>query len=147
LAIPGGIPPLGGWAAATGTLNFDAGILFLILFIWQHPHFYSIAWMFKDDYKRGGFKMLPTIEPDGKRTFKQILFFSWILVPISLIPVLTGLVGFIYFIGAFIAGILLYHVSKTFTKTHSLLDARKLLKATVIYLPVILLLIIIDVKF
>ena len=145
-AIPGAIPPLGGWAAATGTLNFDAGMLFLILFIWQHPHFYAIAWMYKEDYARGGFKMLPVVEPDGKRMFKHILWYSLLLIPISLTPVLTGLLGPIYCIGALIAGLLMLRVSYTFCQSTSILDARQLLKATVYYLPFLLILILIDTK-
>src|SRR3989338_6845060 len=134
-AVPGAIPPLGGWAAATGTLNFDAGMLFLILFLFQHPHFYAIAWMFKEDYKRGGFKMLPVVEPDGERMFKHILWFSLFLIPISLVPALTGLLGPIYFTGALIAGVWLFRMSFTFCQTASIVDARQLLKATVYYLP------------
>ena len=146
-AIPGAIPPLGGWAAATGTLNFDAGMLFLILFVWQHPHFYAIAWMFKDDYKRGGFKMLPVVEPDGEGMFRQILIYSLILIPVSLIPSLIGMSGKIYFMGALIAGVALLKASHNFICSKSMIDAQKLLKATVIYLPVLLILIIIDVTF
>jgi len=146
-AIPGAIPTLGGWAAATGTLNFTAGILFLILFLWQHPHFYAIAWMFKDDYKRGGFKMLPVVEPDGRRTFEQIIITSILLIPISLIPAFIGLSGKIYFTGALISGIALLWVGYSFTRTKTHNDARKLLRATVAYLPFLLLLIVIDTNF
>lgn len=146
-AFPGAMPPLGGWAAATGTLNFDAGILFLILFIWQHPHFYAIAWMFKEDYKKAGFKMLPCVEEDGGSMFRQIHYFSLLLIPISLVPAFTGLSGAVYFVGALISGVALLLISETFIKTHSLIDARRLLRATVIYLPVLLTLIIVDVKF
>jgi protoheme IX farnesyltransferase len=146
-AVPGAMPPLGGWAAATGHLNFDAGILFLIMFIWQHPHFYAIAWMFKEDYKRGGFKMLPVVEPDGNRMFRHVLFYSFILIPVSLCPVLTGLSGSIYFVGAFVAGCMLLYVSRQFVLSHSIRDARQLLRATVIYLPVLLALIVIDTIF
>jgi len=146
-AFPGALPPLGGWAAATGTLNFDAGVLFMILFLWQHPHFYAIAWMFKDDYARGGFKMLPCIESDGKRTFSQVRYYSYILLPVSLIPFFSGLSGWYYCIGTLLAGVGLLYFSEMFIKTHSKLDARNLLRATVIYLPILLLLIIVDVNF
>ena len=146
-AFPGAIPPLGGWAAATGHLNFSAGILFLILFLWQHPHFYSIAWLLKDDYKRAGFKMLPVVEPDGKRMFAQILSFSWMLLFVSLVPAMIGLSGAIYAGGAFAAGIALCWVGRRLTLTRSLADARNLLKATVLYLPVLFALIILDVTF
>ncbi|MCA9408721.1 MAG: protoheme IX farnesyltransferase, partial [Candidatus Omnitrophica bacterium] len=146
-SIPGALPPLGGWAASTGSLSFEAGILFLILFIWQHPHFYAIAWMFKEDYKRGGFKMLPCIEEDGKRTFKQIMIYSLILIPVSLIPVFIGMSGKFYFFGVLLAGIFLLQSSLIFIRSHSNLDARNLLKTTVYYLPVLLLLIVVDVNF
>lgn len=146
-AFPGAIPPLGGWAAATGHLNFSAGILFLILFLWQHPHFYSIAWLLKDDYKRAGFQMLPVLEPDGKRTFAQILLFSWLLVFVSLVPTVIGLSGGIYAAGAFISGVVLWCLGRNLALSGSLADARNLLKATVVYLPVLFALIIIDVSF
>jgi len=146
-AIPGAIPPLGGWAAATGGLDFQAGILFLILFLWQHPHFYAIAWMLRDDYKRGGFKMLPVVEPDGKRMFDHILIFSRVLIPVSLIPAVFGSSGAIYFTGALVAGIALLRVSQTFAKSQSNVDAKKLLRATIIYLPILLFLIVMDVSF
>ena len=146
-AVPGSIPPLGGWAAATGTLNFDAGILFLILFIWQHPHFYAIAWMFREDYKRGGFKMLPVIEPDGQKTAKQVMFYSILLIPVSLAPVLTGMSGAIYFTGALIAGSSLLLISRLFAQSKSIISAKYLLRATVLYLPILFLLIIMDKTF
>jgi heme o synthase len=146
-AIPGSIPPLGGWAAATGTLNFDAGILFLILFIWQHPHFYSIAWMFKEDYARADFKMLPCLQDGERRTIRQVYFYSLILVPVSLVPVLTGLSGALYFIGALFCGLALLWVSHLFCQERSIHNARNLLKATVAYLPVLLVLIILDFQF
>jgi len=146
-AFPGAMPPLGGWAAATGTLNFDAGILFLILFIWQHPHFYAIAWMFKEDYARGGFKMLPVVDPGGGRMFKQIQYYSLLLVPVSLVPALTGLSGAIYFVGTLLAGLGLLWVSQLFVRSHSIIDAKHLLRATVIYLPILLTLIVLDTTF
>jgi len=146
-AIPGAIPPLGGWAAATGGLSFEAGILFLILFIWQHPHFYAIAWMMREDYRRGGFKMLPVTEPDGRRMFNHVLWFSFALIPVSLIPTVIGMSGSIYFTGVLIAGIILFMISQRFARSRSLEDAKKLLRATVVYLPVLLFLIIIDVSF
>lgn len=143
-AIPGAIPPLGGWAAATGHLNFSAGILFLILFLWQHPHFYSIAWMMRDDYARAGFKMLPVIEPDGRSTFYRIRLFSAMLIVASLIPAMIGLSGRVYALGVGIAGIVLWRMGWRLAETRSLEDARNLLKATVLYLPILFVLIIVD---
>lgn len=146
-AVPGAIPPLGGWAAATGGLSFEAGMLFLILFIWQHPHFYAIAWMYKDDYARAGFKMLPCIDPTGERTVRQIKIYSIALIPISLIPTVIGMSGYIYFLGVFFSGIALYLTSEHFIKTKSITDAKNLLKATVFYLPILLFLSILDKTF
>ena len=146
-SIPGAIPPMGGWAAATGTIDLGAWILFFILFLWQHPHFYAIAWIFKEDYKRGGFKMLPVIEPDGKRTFEQIILFSLILIPVSLLPSLIGLSGPIYLVGSLLLGLQLLFLGRQLTQTKSLADAQKLLKATVIYLPILLVLILVDGTF
>lgn len=146
-AVPGGMPPLIGWAAATGTLCFDAGMLFLILFIWQHPHFYAIGWMFRDDYKKAGFKMLPCLEPDGRMTFLQIQWFASALLPVSVIPALTGLSGNFYLIGALLSGVMLLFVTNVFVRSQSNADARKLLKATVLYLPALLIFILLDSRF
>jgi len=146
-AIPGALPPLGGWAAATGELSLGAWVLFAILFVWQHPHFYAIAWMYKDDYGRGGFKMLPVVEPDGKSTFRQIVVYSLILIPVSLLPTIIGMSGYIYFWGALFLGcyMLLEGLSLYRTKTAS--GARGLLRTSIIYLPLLLILIVTDVGF
>jgi len=146
-AFPGALPILGGWAAATGTLDFKAGVLFLILFLWQHPHFYAIAWMCKEDYKKAGFQMLPCLEEDGARTVQQIKWTALLLIPVSIAPSFIGLSGKLYMVGAFIAGFFLYRVAQTFNASKSHEDARKLLKATVVYLPVLLTLIILDAQF
>ena len=103
-AIPGAIPPMGGWAAARGELGIEAWVLFLILFAWQHPHFYSIAWMFKEDYKKAGFKMLPVVYPDSRFTLAQIMAFTFLLVGFSLVPSMIGMSGKIYFWGALFLG-------------------------------------------
>lgn len=146
-SIPGAIPPLGGWAAATGSLNFDAGILFLIMFLWQHPHFYAIAWMCREDYSRGGFKMLPCVEPDGESTFRQTVLFALLLIPVSIVPTVTGISGKIYFLGALSSGLILLYICQRFKKTHTIADARNVLKATVFYLPILLTLIVLDSTF
>ncbi|MBF0512411.1 MAG: protoheme IX farnesyltransferase [Candidatus Omnitrophica bacterium] len=96
-AIPGAIPPLGGWAAARGELGVEAWVLFLILFTWQHPHFYSIAWIFREDYKKAGFKMLPVVYPDSWFTFAQIITFTFALIGFSIVPSMIGMSGQIYF--------------------------------------------------
>ena len=104
-AIPGSIPPLGGWVAATGSLDPEAWVLFAILFLWQHPHFYAIALMYREDYEKADLKMLPVVEPDGKRTNRQIIWHSTLLIPVSLVPVYMNTLGMIYFYGALVLGI------------------------------------------
>jgi protoheme IX farnesyltransferase len=146
-AIPGAIPPMGGWAAASGQIDAGAWILFLIMFIWQHPHFYAIAWIFKDDYRQAGFKMLPVVEPDGKWTFIQAVLYSLVLIPISLVPSFIGMSGRIYFWGALACGIMLLYFSRSLQNSKSTRMAHQLLRASVIYLPVLLFLIVIDHSF
>ena len=143
-AIPGAIPPMGGWVAATGELQFGAWILFLILFFWQHPHFFAIAWMYRDDYSRGGLKMLPVVDPDGGSTFRQILVYSACLIPISLQPTIIGLSGSIYFYGALALGIWMFVVGLGLARERTTQQARKLLRVSVVYLPVLLALIVAD---
>ena len=104
-AIPGAIPPVVGWTAATGRVDAGALILFLILFLWQHPHFYALAWMYREDYAKGGFKMLPVVDPDGKSTFRHSLATVILLVPVSLWPTFVNMSGVIYFVGALVLGL------------------------------------------
>lgn len=146
-AIPGAIPPMGGWVAASGELDVGAWILFVILFIWQHPHFYAIAWMFKEDYKKGGFKMLSGLDPDGTKMFTQIKFFAILMIPASLLPAMIGMSGKFYFYGALGLSTALFLVVRTFFLSKTLGDAQKLLRATVVYLPILLFLIIFDATF
>lgn len=146
-AIPGALPPMGGWTAATGNLDLGAWILFLILFIWQHPHFYAIAWMYKEDYERGGFKMLPVVAPDGRSTFLQVIWFSLILIPASLLPTLFGIAGAFYAWGVAVSGLVMFALGINLWRTRSIHDARVLLKASVIYLPLFFILILCDKNF
>jgi protoheme IX farnesyltransferase len=146
-AIPGAIPPLCGWAAATGRLDLGAWMLFLILFAWQHPHFYAIAWMFKDDYRNAGFKMLPVVDPSGASTFRQTVLFASLLLGISILPTMIGMTGRVYFTGALLMGLVLLAVVALFTRTKSFLAARRLLRASIVYLPLLLILIIVDAGF
>lgn len=143
-AIPGALPTVGGWTAATGELSIGAWLLFLILFVWQHPHFYAIAWMYKDDYAKGGFKMLPVVEPDGKRTFRQILAFSALLIPVSIFPTLFGISGYFYLTGALLLGSFMLWSGYMVWKTHEVSDARKVLRMSIFYLPILLLLVVVD---
>ena len=97
-AVPGALPPVGGWTAATGAIDPGAVVLFLILFAWQHPHFYAIAWIFRDDYRRGGFKMLPVVEPDGNSTCWQVMGYLVLLLIFSVLPSFMGLTGPFYLV-------------------------------------------------
>ena len=103
-AIPGAMPPLIGYAAASGRLTWEAWALFAILLVWQFPHFYAIAWMYREDYARAGIRMLPVVEPDGKSTARQILLYSLALIPISLLPKFLSMAGNVYLVGRHRAG-------------------------------------------
>jgi protoheme IX farnesyltransferase len=146
-AIPGAIPPMCGWAATGGHLDPGAWVLFLILFAWQHPHFYAIAWMFRDDYRNAGFKMLPVVDPTGASTFRQTILFAVLLLGVSVLPTIIGMTDRVYCVGAILMGAALLAVGVLFTLTKTFLNARRLLKASVMYLPLLLLLIIVDVGF
>ena len=143
-AIPGAIPPIGGWVAATGSLDPEAWILFAILFLWQHPHFYAIALMFKDDYKKAGLKMLPVVEPNGSRTNRQIIWHALLLIPVSVMPVHINLLGMIYFWAALILGIGYLLSGFILAKQYSVNNARLVLKVSVFYLPILFLTIMVD---
>lgn len=143
-AIPGALPPLIGWAAASGELNFHALLLFAILFSWQYPHFLAISWIYKEDYMRGGVVMLPLFDPDGKRTTRHIVIFSIILLILSIIPATSGLSGKIYLVGAILLGVMFlgFGVGSAFSRSTS--SARYVLRASVVYLPLLLILMIVD---
>lgn len=143
-AIPGAIPPLGGWVAATGELAPEAWIFFVILFLWQHPHFYAIAYMCKDDYQRANFQMLPVLEEDGKRTNRQIIWHLLLLIPVSIMPAYNGMLGMSYFWGALILGIGYLMTGIPLVKDNSLSNAKLLLKASVFYLPLLTIIIVMD---
>ena len=143
-AIPGSIPTLGGWVAATGSLEPEAWVLFAILFLWQHPHFYAIALMYRDDYKKASLKMLPVVEPDGKRTNRQIIWHALLLIPVSLVPVYMNTQGMIYFYGALFLGVCYLISGFLLTKKFSMENARSLLQMSVIYLPALFIIILLD---
>ena len=143
-AVPGAMPPLGGWVAATGRLDPEAWILFAILFLWQHPHFYAIALMFKDDYEKANFKMLPVVEPDGSRTNRQIIWHLILLIPVSIMPVYMELLDMFYFYVALVLSIIYMMSGFLLVKKYSTQNARLVLKVSVLYLPALFLTIIID---
>ena len=143
-AIPGAIPPLGGWAAATNHLDPGGWILFLILFTWQHPHFYAIAWIYKEDYKKQDLKCFLSSILMLKLLFRKLQLLVFFLIAFSLMPTLMGMSGKIYFWGALVLGAGMLYTAFLFQKTHSILDARKILAASIAYLPLLLVLIIVD---
>ena len=136
-AFPGAMPPLMGWVAARGDVSLEAWILFAILFLWQFPHFLAIAWMYRDDYARAGIKMLPVVEPEGRVTGQQIISYTLLLVPVSLLPTLINLAGTVYLIGAIVLGIVFLYFSARAAFIRTTWQARQLLLASVLYLPVL----------
>ena len=136
-AFPGAMPPLMGWTAATGHAGLEAWALFAILFIWQFPHFLAIALMYREDYARAGILMLPVVEPDGRLTAQQIVIWTLLLVPVSLFPTVLGTTGAVYFYGAFLLGLLFLATSVHAALSKSRQGARRLLLASVLYLPVL----------
>ena len=145
-AIPGAMPALGGWAASANELDPNAWILFSILFLWQHPHFYAIALMCKEDYEKAGFQMLPVIEKESNRTNRQIMWHAFLLIPVSLFFVVTGVLGEIYFWGASALGIGYLISGIPLLKNTTFDNAKFLLKISVIYLPALLVVMFIDLN-
>lgn len=143
-AIPGALPPVIGWAAATGRLGVEAWALFLIVFLWQFPHFLAIAWIYREDYARGGHKMLPSVDPTGAMTGRQAAFYALALVPAGLLPTAVGLAGGYYFAGALALGLFYLASSVRFWSDVSDLTARRLLRASFLYLPAILALLLLN---
>ena len=138
------MPPLIGYAAAAGTLTGEAWILYAILFLWQFPHFYAIAWMYRDDYARAGIRMLPVVEPEGDSTARRIWLFSLILIPISVLPRFFGGAGNYYVAGAVALGLYFLYagVRAAFDRTRP--RARQVLLASVVYLPCLYGLLVLD---
>ena len=141
-AFPGAMPVVLGWTAARGKLEIETLILFAIMFVWQFPHFLSIAWLYREDYAQGDIRMLPVVDADGKSTVWRILAYSAALIPVSLLPVAMGMAGRIYLVGAILMGAALLRVSMGMayprmpaTAAASKPSARRLLRATIIYLP------------
>lgn len=143
-AFPGAMPGVLGWTAVRGQLEWGTLVLFAILFVWQFPHFFSIAWLYREDYAKGGVKMLPVVEEDGRSTARRILIYSIILIPVSILPSLMGMAGRIYLVGAVALGFaLLYfgvrlaYLDLPLVSAPSKMRARHVLQATVIYLPLL----------
>jgi heme o synthase len=150
-AFPGAMPPLLGWTAARGIIEWPALALFAILFVWQFPHFMAIAWLYREDYARAGIRMLPVVQPDGRSTALEALFFAILMIPVSFIPFYLHLAGKIYFAAAVLLGLgyLVYTIRfSRITKAHTTAEsrgyARDLLRASVIYLPLLLIVMMLD---
>jgi protoheme IX farnesyltransferase len=143
-AFPGAVPPLIGWTAATGTLSIEGWVLFAILFLWQFPHFLAIAWMYREDYSRAGILMLPVVEPDGRVTAQQIVLYTLMLIPVSLLPTVLGISGRIYFFGAIVLGLLFLYSSVRAAFSMSRQHAKQLLLASVLYLPLLFILMVVN---
>jgi protoheme IX farnesyltransferase len=143
-AVPGAMPPLIGYAAASGTLTAEAWVLFAILFLWQFPHFYSIAWMYRDDYARAGIRMLPVVEPDGESTARQIVLASLLLIPVSLLPGLMSMTGRVYLGGALLLGAGFLYYGLRVARELTIRRARGVLLASVFYLPILYCLMLVD---
>ena len=137
-AVPGALPPVIGWAAATGTVSGPAIVLFAIVFLWQMPHFLAIAWMYRDDYARAGIPLLPVLEPDGRRTGHQALLYAAVLWPVSLLPVMAGLAGLPYSAIATVLGFLYIGLSVRFAQERSPGTARRLFLFSILYLTLLL---------
>ena len=137
-AVPGALPPVIGWAAATGAITLPAIVLFGIVFFWQMPHFLAIAWMYRDDYARAGIPLLPVVEPDGRRTGRQALIYAAGLWPVSLLPAVIGLAGPFYLAAATILGVLFIWLSGEFARARTLSSARTLFLFSITYLPLLL---------
>src|SRR5579871_3800368 len=143
-AFPGAMPGVLGWTAVRGQLEWGTLVLFAILFVWQFPHFFSIAWLYREDYEKGGVRMLPVVEEDGRSTARRILWYSIALIPVSVLPSLMGMAGRVYLVGAVVLGfgLLYFGVRLSFlnmplASARSKVRARHVLQATVIYLPLL----------
>ena len=143
-AFPGAMPGVLGWTAVRGHLEWGTLVLFAILFVWQFPHFFSIAWLYRDDYAKGGIKMLPVVEEDGRSTARRVLAYSVVLIPVSLLPTFMGMAGRIYLVGAVVLGLALLYfgirlafLNMPLASAKSKMYARHVLQATVIYLPLL----------
>jgi protoheme IX farnesyltransferase len=138
------MPPIIGYAAAAGAVTREAWVLGAILFLWQFPHFYSIAWMYKEDYARAGIRMLPVVEPDCRSTARQIVLFGLALIPVSLIPGMLGMSGRIYLIGALLLGMWYLYSGVRVALERTPVRARGVLLTSVLYLPLIYGLLLLD---
>ncbi len=144
-AVPGALPPVIGWTAVRGSVDVEIFALFLIVFLWQVPHFLAIAWIYRDEYARAGLHMLPCVDPDGAMTGRQMVTYILALIPASLLPAALDLTGLAYLAGALVLGSGFLYSALSFTHKRSVGQARRVLQASLIYLPALLALLLIDV--
>jgi protoheme IX farnesyltransferase len=137
-AVPGALPPLTGWAAVSNELPPAAWAIFAIMFVWQIPHSLAIAQMYRDDYARAGFRLLPVVDPDGLSTARQILTYSLALVSVGMLPTLLGLAGPVYFVSSIILGLGLLASALRLARSAKIADARRVMFASLLYLPFLL---------
>ena len=145
-AAPGALPPIIGYAAAANSLGLEALAIFGIMFIWQLPHFLAIAWLYREDYTRAGFPMLPVIDPSGASTFRQMLLTCMVLVPVGLMPSFIGMTGVAYFIVALVAGLAFMACGILLQIRRTSYCARLMFFASLIYLPLLLLMMVLDAR-
>jgi len=143
-AVPGALPIVGGWTAAGGELGPAVAALFWILFLWQLPHFLALAWIYRDDYRRGGLAMLSVDDPDGRHTGRMVLLYATALLPVSLLPTLLGVTGALYFFGALALGLAYTGASVAMTRAVTTARAWRLFLVSIIYLPALLTLMVLD---
>jgi len=143
-AVPGAIPPMMGWTAVAGSLDVLAWVLFGIVFLWQMPHFFAIGWIYRLDYARAGFPMLPVVDPEGVRTSRQIVLYTLALLMVSLLTSVLGLTGALYFFGALTLGLAFLGLGMMLAVTRTGAHARRLFLGSVLYLPVLLILMVVD---
>jgi protoheme IX farnesyltransferase len=143
-ALPGALPPLMGWTAAANEISLTAWALFAMQFLWQFPHFLAIAWLYREEYAKAGILMLPVVEPSGTITARQIVMFSIMLLPVSLAPFFFGISGMIFLVGASLLGIWMLWASIRTARAKTNESAKKLLLVSVIYLPLLFILMVAD---
>ena len=143
-AVPGALPIVGGWTAAGGALGPAVAALFWILFLWQLPHVLALAWIYREDYARGGLAMLSVSDPEGRRTGRMVLLYAMALLPVSLLPTLLGVTGPVYFFGALALGIAYAGVALTMTRAVTTARAWRVFLVSIVYLPALLTLMVVD---
>jgi protoheme IX farnesyltransferase len=143
-AFPGAVPPLIGWAAARARLDPEAWVLFAMVFLWQFPHFMAIAWMYREDYVRAGYLVLPKGDLRDPFVFWQSFVVSLFLIPLSLIPAIAGESGLVYSAGALLSGLIFSYYGARFAFCRSNAAARQLLSASIVYLPAVFILMMLD---